>query len=104
MSELTGQRVFESEIRRLHGELILADDNSATKEAEKEFQLAIDIARQQSAKSLELRAVMSQARLWATLGKADLAHTKLSEVYGWFSEGFDTADLVAAKQLLNDLQ
>ncbi len=102
--EVTGQRVFESELRRLYGELILADGSSATAQAEKEFLLAIDIARKQSARSLELRAVMSLARLWQKQGRAGEARARLSEIYGWFTEGFDTADLVAARKLLDELR
>lgn len=102
--EVTGQRVFESEIRRLHGELLLAKDDKNSEEAEKEFSLAVEIARQQKARSLELRAVMSLVRLWERQGKAKQARAKLAECYGWFTEGFDTADLVAARKLLAELQ
>lgn len=102
--ELTGQRAFESEIRRLHGELILAKDADAAVDAEKEFQQAIDISRKQSAKSLELRAVMSLARLWRRQGRVNQARERLAEIYNWFTEGFDTADLVAARELLDALQ
>ena len=99
----SGQPLFDSEIQRLHGELILAKDASRALEAERQFQLAINIARQQSAKSLELRAVMSLARLWQRIGEREKAHQILADCYGWFSEGFDTADLVAAKDLLQKL-
>jgi adenylate cyclase len=64
---------------------------------------AIEIARRQSAKSLELRAVMSLARLWQQRGKQHAARTTLSEIYGWFTEGFDTKDLQEAKALLEAL-
>lgn len=103
-SELTGQRVFESEIRRLHGVLILAKDGNLTAEAERELQLALEISRRQSAKSLELRAVMSLARLWMSQGKTSQARERLAEIYNWFTEGFDTADLVAARKLLDELR
>jgi hypothetical protein len=72
-------------------------------EAEECFLKAIEIARQQQAKSLELRAVMSLSRLWQQQGKTKEAHQMLSEVYGWFTEGFDTKDLQEAKALLEDL-
>ncbi|MBI3301163.1 MAG: hypothetical protein HYZ72_03665, partial [Deltaproteobacteria bacterium] len=72
-------------------------------EAEACFQKAIDIARQQQAKSLELRAVMSLSRLWQQQGKKDEARQMLAETYGWFTEGFDTADLQEAKALLAEL-
>ena len=73
------------------------------REAEECFRKAIAIARQQQAKSLELRAVMSLSRLWQQQGKPKDAHLMLSEIYGWFTEGFDTKDLQEAKALLKDL-
>jgi predicted ATPase len=72
-------------------------------EAEACFQQAIAIARRQSAKSLELRVVVSLARLWQSQGKEEEAHRMLAEIYGWFTEGFDTADLREAKTLLDEL-
>ena len=66
-------------------------------EAETCFHQALDVARRQQAKSLELRAAMSLARLWQHQGKRDEAHQLLAEVYGWFTEGFDTADLQEAR-------
>jgi predicted ATPase len=76
----------------------------AEKEAEACFFKAIAIARQQQAKSLELRATMSLARLWRTQGKREEARKMLAEIYGWFTEGFDTADLQEAKALLEELE
>ena len=67
------------------------------------FRQALDIARRQQAKSWELRAVMSLSRLWQRQGKRAEAHQMLAEVYGWFTEGFDTADLQEAKTLLEEL-
>jgi predicted ATPase len=75
----------------------------AEAEAEACFLKAIEIARRQQAKSLELRATMSLARLWQQQGKKAEAHRMLSEIYGWFTEGFDTADLKDAKALLAEL-
>jgi predicted ATPase len=72
-------------------------------EAEECFWKAIEIARKQQAKSLELRAVMSLARLWQQQGKRAEAHQMLTEVYNWFTEGFDTKDLQEAKTLLEEL-
>ena len=72
-------------------------------EAEECFHKAIEIARRQGAKSLELRAVMSLARLWQKQGKKEEARQRLAEIYGWFTEGFDTADLKEAKVLLEEL-
>jgi predicted ATPase len=102
--EHPGQWLFDSEIQRLHGELILAKDDSRESEVERHFQLAIDIARRQSAKSLELREVMSLAQLWQRMGKRENAQRILADCCGWFSEGFKTADLVAAKELLRELE
>ena len=76
--------------------------SSVQKEAEECFWKAIEIAQQQQAKSLELRATMSLARLWQQ-GKQKDAHQMLAEIYGWFTEGFDTADLQEAKALLEEL-
>ena len=72
-------------------------------EAEACFHKAIEIARRQGAKSLELRAVLSLARLWQKQGKKNEARQMLAEIYGWFTEGFDTADLKEAKTLLEEL-
>ena len=77
--------------------------SQAEVEAEAYFQQAIEIARWQSAKSLELRAVMSLSRLWQQQGKRAEAHELLAEVYNWFTEGFDTVDLQEAKALLDQL-
>ncbi len=76
---------------------------SLEEEAEACFHKAIEIARRQGAKSLELRAVMSLARLWQKQGKKNEARQMLAEIYGWFTEGFDTADLKEAKTLLEEL-
>ncbi len=78
-------------------------ESGVRKQAEEWFHKAIDIARRQEAKSLELRAVMSLSRLWQQQGKRDEAHQVLSEIYSWFTEGFDTADLQDAKALLDQL-
>jgi predicted ATPase len=103
----TGERMYEAELYRLKGELTLqaSVQSLATrvKEAEACFQKAIEVARHQSAKSLELRAVMSLSRLWQQQGKQHEAHHMLSEIYGWFTEGFDTKDLQEAKALLEEL-
>jgi class 3 adenylate cyclase/predicted ATPase len=102
----TQEAFYEAELYRLKGELIVEAHGSSLPsraEAEACFEKAIDIARQQQAKSLELRAVMSLARLWQQQGKRDEAHTMLSEVYNWFTEGFDTKDLQEAKALLDEL-
>jgi predicted ATPase len=96
-------RQYEDEIHRLKGELLLKQNNSNALEAQSCFQRAIAVARKQSGKSLELRATMSLARLLAKQGRRDQARTMLAEIYGWFTEGFDTADLKDAKALLDEL-
>jgi len=100
--EKTGQGVYEAELHRLHGELLLIHAVGGGG-AEACFQQALTVARRQQAKSLELRAAMSLSRLWQCQGKRDAAQQVLSEVYGWFTEGFDTADLQEAKALLEAL-
>jgi len=104
----TGERYYEAELYRLRGELTLAQSSvqgleSRVKEAEECFLKALDIARKQQAKSLELRAATSLARLWQQQGKSKEAHQMLAEIYGWFTEGFDTKDLQDAKVLLDAL-
>jgi predicted ATPase len=96
-------RCYEPEIRRLKGELLLKQDDSKVAEAQSCFERAVEIARKQSAKSWELRATMSLARLLAKQGRRDEAIAMLAEIYGWFTEGFDTADLKDAKALLQEL-
>jgi predicted ATPase len=95
-------RHYEPEMHRLKGELLLSRDHSKATEAQSCFQRAIEIARNQCAKSLELRATISLARLLASQGRRDEAHTMLAEIYGWFTEGFNTADLKDAKALLDE--
>jgi len=98
----SGERYYEAEIRRLIGESLLMKHASAD-EAEGHYWRAIEVARQQSAKSWELRAVMSLCRLWRRQGKSAEALQMLHEIYGWFTEGFDTPDLQDAKVMLNHL-
>ncbi len=94
------ERFYEAEIHRLRGELLL---KQAEAEAESSFQQALAVARRQQAKSLELRAAMSLGRLWRKQGQLARARATLEEIYGWFSEGFDTADLREARALLVEL-
>jgi predicted ATPase len=98
-----GERWFEAERHRLKGELLLALSVDNQVEAEACFQQALTVARQQQAKSWELRVAMSLSRLWQSQGKRQAAHDLLAPVYGWFTEGFDTADLQDAKALLDAL-
>jgi predicted ATPase len=104
--ETTGERFWEAEVYRLKGKLILhaeCDAQNAEWIAEECFQQARGAARRQQAKTLELRATMSLSRLWQAQGKKEEARTILSDVYGWFTEGFDTKDLIEAKALLDEL-
>jgi hypothetical protein len=114
------ERYCEAELYRLKGELLLIGteddkkqkgkpkrDKDKTGEFEKEaealIQKAIEVSREQQAKSWELRAVMSLSRLWQKQGKKEEARKMLEDIYGWFTEGFDTADLKEAKSLLEAL-
>ena len=99
----TGQRYYEAELYRLRGELLLDLSMDKHSEAEPCFHQALTISRRQQAKSLELRAAMSLSSLWQQQGKRIEARELLAEVYGWFTEGFDTADLQEAKALLEAL-
>ncbi len=99
--EKTGERFWEAELYRLKGELLLLQGDET--EAEASFHRAIEVARQQSAKSWELRVAMSLSRLWQKQGKREEARQMLAEIYGWFTEGFDTPDLKEAKALLEEL-
>jgi len=90
----------EAELHRLKGELLLALSREYDTEAEACFQQALEVARLQPAKSLELRAAMSLGRLWQYQGKTEHARQVLTGVYAWFTEGFDTVDLKEAQALL----
>lgn len=103
MVENTGERSFEAELHRLHGELLLRQAVPEAPAAEACFLRALDVARRQQAKSLELRAALSLGPLWQRQGRRDEARKLLAEVYGWFREGFDTADLCEARALLEEL-
>ena len=124
----TEERFYEAELYRLKGELLLTQESQRSKaspeparrgkgqmlvlsgvegskveEAEACFHTAVEVARRQKAKSWELRASTSLARLWQLQGKTTEARELLTPVYGWFTEGFDTADLLEAKALLKEL-
>ncbi len=96
-------RFCEPEVHRLEGELLLRKNKSDITGAQKCLQRAIDTARTQSAKTFELRATSSLARLLARQNRCDEARSMLAEIYGWFTEGFDTADMKDAKALLDEL-
>jgi predicted ATPase/class 3 adenylate cyclase len=101
--EKTKDKWFEAEVNRVAGEIALKSPESDAAKAETYFVRALAVARQQQAKSWELRAAMSMARLWRDQGKRDAARDLLVPVYGWFTEGFDTRDLKEAKALLGEL-
>ena len=101
--ERTGTRFNEAELRRLKGELLLVGTKATEEKAAECFRDAIEIARRQSARAWELRATTSLAQLLAKRGHRDEARVMLTEIYNWFTEGFDTVDLKEAKALLNEL-
>jgi len=98
----TGQPIIDVELHRLQGEIVLSA-GGALREAEVFLQQALEVARAQEAKSFELRATMSLARLLRDTGPRDKARATLADIYNWFTEGFDTADLKDAKALLDEL-
>jgi predicted ATPase len=97
--EASGRGDMLAEAYRLQGALLLRQSAPDPTQAETCFQQALAIARRQQAKSWELRATMSLARLWQQQGKRSAAYELLAPIYGWFTEGFDTADLREAKAL-----
>ncbi|WP_089935436.1 response regulator [Candidatus Entotheonella palauensis] len=103
VAERTGIYSWNAEVHRRRGELLLHQTIPDVAQAESCFHQALDIARQQQAKSLELRAATSLARLWQRQNKRKEAHDLLAPVYNWFTEGFDTADLIEAQQLVDEL-
>jgi predicted ATPase len=103
LADTTGERWYEAELSRLKGTLLLQQTSDHQAEAETCFQQAISIAHSQQAKSFELRAATSLARLWQQQGKRVEAHALLAPVYGWFTEGFDTTDLQEARAVLEEL-
>jgi predicted ATPase len=101
--ETIKRRSLEVEIDCIAGEIALTSAEPDTAKAEAYFERALAVARAQQAKSWELRAAMSMARLWRDQGKRDEARDLLAPVYGWFTEGFDTLDLKEARALLDEL-
>jgi predicted ATPase len=101
--ETTKERWCEAEVNRIAGETALLSPQSDIAKAEAYFERALAVARQQQAKSWELRAAMSMARLWRDQGKRQQARELLAPVYGWFTEGFGTPNLQEAKALLDEL-
>jgi predicted ATPase len=103
VAETSKERWSEAEINRVAGEIALMSPEPDAAKAQTCFERALTVARKQQAKSWELRAAMSMARLWRDRGKRDEARDLLVPVYGWFTEGFDTRDLKEAKALLDEL-
>jgi predicted ATPase len=101
--ETTKETLYEAEVNRMAGEIALLATKADTAKAELYFERALSVARQQQARSLELRVAMSMARLWRDQGKRQDARELLAPIYGWFTEGFDTPDLKEAKALLDEL-
>jgi tetratricopeptide (TPR) repeat protein len=100
----TGEKWYSAELYRLQGEARLAQRPALSSEAEACYQRALNLSREQHAKTFELRAAMSLARLWAERGEPQRAHDLLAPIYGWFTEGLGTRDLVEAKALLDVLR
>jgi predicted ATPase len=103
-SATSDEHVHDSDLLRIQGECLLLLDVPRPQDAEQAFREAIEIAKQQDAKSLQLRAATSLGRFLRDNGRAEEARSLLSEVYGWFTEGFDTADLKEASALLRELE
>jgi predicted ATPase len=101
--ETTNERWCEAEVNRVTGEIALKSSGPDVAKTQTYFERALSVARKQQAKSWELRAAMSMARLWRDQGKRDDARDLLAPVYGWFTEGFDTLDLKEAKNLIDEL-
>ena len=101
--DTTKESWWRVEVHRIAGQIVLKSLEPDEVKAEVYFERALTIARQQQAKSWELRAAMSMARLWRDQGKREEARELLAPVYGWFTEGFDTLDLKEAKALLDEL-
>jgi predicted ATPase len=101
--ERSKEKWGEAEVHRIAGEIALKSLAPDPEKAEAYFERALTIACQQQAKSWELRAAMSMARLWRNQGKREEARELLAPVYGWFTEGFDTLDLQEAKKLMDEL-
>jgi class 3 adenylate cyclase/predicted ATPase len=102
--ETTKERWYEAEVSRIAGEIALLSPQPDAAKAQTYFEHALTVTRQQQAKSLELRAAMSLARLWRDQGKPQQARELLAPVYGWFTEGFETSDLKEAEALLDELR
>ena len=99
-----GQHYYDAELHRLRAEILLDTDGNAVEQAEAHFHQSLEIARRQEAKTFELRAATTLARLWQRQGKREKARALLAPLYAWFTEGFDTRDLIDAKALLEEVR
>jgi len=99
----SGHHYWEAELHRLSGVLASVSETPPERDAESHFLRAVEIARRQRARTLELRATVGLCRLWVSQGKVVEAYAALTAIYGWFTEGFETPDLRAAKSLLDEL-
>ena len=103
LADATGAHLWTPEFHRLRGELLLARAGADEADAEAAFRQAVDAARAQGARAWELRAAVSLSRLWQRQGKRDEARRLVEDIHSWFTEGFDTADLQAARCRLDEL-
>jgi adenylate cyclase len=103
LAEATGAHLWSPEFHRLRGDLLLAGAGADEAQAEAAFAQALALARAQSARSWELRAAVSLSRLWQRQGRREEARRLVGEIHGWFTQGFDTADLAAARRRLDEL-
>ncbi|MEN8184983.1 MAG: hypothetical protein ABFS46_20875, partial [Myxococcota bacterium] len=99
----TSQPYWDAELHRIKGELLLHRQGASQREPERLFRLALEVSRRQQARSLELRAATSLARLWRHQGRRDAARDLLAPIFGWFTEGLETPDLKEARDLLAKL-
>jgi predicted ATPase len=103
LAERTGERIWVAGIHLLFGKAILSQDSNNIQGAEAKFRQALNVATEQGAKSLEIRAATDLADIWQEQGREAEAHKILTPIYEWFTEGFDTPDLIKAKKLLEQL-
>jgi predicted ATPase len=104
IADQTGEKWYSAELYRLQGEARLAQGPAFSSSAEACYQRALNLSREQHAKTFELRAAMSLSRLWAERGERQRAHDLLAPIHGWFTEGFGTCDLIEAKALVDVLR
>jgi predicted ATPase len=104
LSEANAERFWQAEMLRLKGDIVRSSAADASDQSDTWYRRALDLSREQGAKSLELRTAVSMARSWQSRGDSEKAHDLVAPVYNWFTEGFDTADLTEANSLLHELR